>query len=193
MERYTCNGAYLEKFSNGAFVKYSDHVAEVGKITDQLESLRTTLCSSLAAHSDHAAELARVEAVVSDYAEQIREYQSRAKAAEATHGAPMAWAVFLPKGEEYDYAVFPHVEAAKQHAEILDADEEEGTEPRGVMPLDGDPPKALTLLRAECEAWRKLWAAMKKDSRGSHTQELLKKLAAEAATDAAGILKGAGT
>ncbi len=58
MERYTCNGAYLEKFSNGAFVKYSDHVAEVGKITDQLESLRTTLCSSLAAHSDHAAELA---------------------------------------------------------------------------------------------------------------------------------------
>mgnify|MGYP003435645552 CR=1 FL=1 len=86
-------------------------------------------------NADLRAKLANAEQVIADYTATIREYMAAEKAAKATRGEPMAWMVFLPKGEEYDYAVFPHVEDAKQHAELLDADEEEGAEPRGVIPL----------------------------------------------------------
>lgn len=46
----------------------------------------------------------------------------------------------------------------------------------------------LALAVAEVRAWRGLWVAMKSDRNGSHTQEVLKKLAAEAATDADPVL-----
>lgn len=89
-------------------------------------------------NADLRARLEKAELVIADYTATIREHMAAEKAAKATNGEPMAWAVFLPKGEIYDYAVFPHSEDAKQHAELLDADEEEGTEPRGVMPLYAD-------------------------------------------------------
>ena len=88
--------------------------------------------------ADLRARLADAEKVIADYTATIREHMAAEKAAKATNGEPMAWAVFLPKGEMYDYAVFPHSEDAKQHAESLDADEEEGPEPRGVIPLYAD-------------------------------------------------------
>lgn len=89
-------------------------------------------------NADLRARLADAEKVIADYTATIREHMAAEKAAKATNGEPMAWAVFLPKGEMYDYAVFPHSEDAKQHAESLDADEEEGPEPRGVIPLYAD-------------------------------------------------------
>jgi len=95
------------------------------------------------------ARLANAEQVIADYAATIREYMAAEKAAKATHGEPMAWMVFLPKGDEYDYAVFGHVEDAKQHAELLDADEDEGTEPRGVIPLYADPSGAIAAAERE--------------------------------------------
>mgnify|MGYP002132221956 FL=1 len=102
-------------------------------------------------NADLRARLANAEKVIADYTATIREYMAREKAATATHGQPMAWAVFLPKGEEYDYAVFGHVEDAKQQAEILDADEEEGAEPRGVMPLYADPGNAIASAEKACD------------------------------------------
>lgn len=94
-------------------------------------------------NADLRARLAEAEKVIADYTATIREHMDAEKAAKATNGEPMAWAVFCPEGDEYDYAVFPTREDARLHAELLDADEEEGTEPRGVIPLYADPSGAI--------------------------------------------------
>ena len=176
MERYTCNGAYLEKFSNGAFVKYSDHVAEVGKITDQLESLRTTLCSSLAAHSDHAAAMSKLTEELDELRAALRD----ALAAHSDHAAELAeWKQRAERAEAY-------VAGQDVRSDFRNA---------GEMRAALDAALADVSMRSrevfrESQLRRNIEEMMKEHAEYLRENRMLDDQA-RAATDAAGILKGA--
>ena len=145
MRRFDKGPCYMEENDEGKYVLHSDHAAELAKLEDDYLKLNNIAC----------------------------EMRTRAERAEAYVAGQDEWSTFST--------------AEEMHAELVRV----RTQRESICLAFNKALKANALLRAECEAWRK--ADTRHDwLRDNHacTHEVGDVEAAVFATDAAGILKG---
>jgi len=76
-------------------------------------------------------EIKRLNQVVKDFGEQIREYRTKLE----SFGEVEAWIVDCPIGYEFDKLIFPHYSDAEDQANLFNEEYPEGEKPHIAIPL----------------------------------------------------------